>query len=265
MSSVFSWKCSWQDQQWLSAWCICFSHVTWWLTFQHLMFGDYFHGHSAVNILALHDPRSNFSSLSMLFCLLMEMLRLSKVPFLALLPFYTDWEFIFNFAIPFLTWALTIPDSISTCSPGLLNTSPGMFTGASDLLCADMKSLSFSSTLFLLLYFTFWWMVQLCKWNHKSDVILESSSALIQYPVSGQIPSILPPHTVKSTSLFQPCCHYLNLDLPYFYHDQAVALCNLLPYNLPSYSPVNPLNCHQNYLKVQTWHGFSSLKSLSIW
>lgn len=57
-------------------------------------------------------------------CLLMKMLRLSKITFLALLPFYTDWEFIFNFAILSLTSAQTSPDSTSTYSSDLLDTSP---------------------------------------------------------------------------------------------------------------------------------------------
>lgn len=38
---------------------------------------------------------ASFHHLFMFLCLLMKMLRLSKLPFLALLPFYTDWELFF--------------------------------------------------------------------------------------------------------------------------------------------------------------------------
>lgn len=83
-------------------------------------------------------PDSTFHHFFMpFFCLLMKMLRFSKVPFLALLPFYTDLEFVFNFAIPSLTSAQTTPDSTSTYSPGLLDTSPWVYTSAKDSLCTE--------------------------------------------------------------------------------------------------------------------------------
>lgn len=70
-------------------------------------------------------PQMQLCHIFMRFCLLVKMLRLSKVPFLALILYRLR---VFYFAVSSLTSAQTTPDSTATYSPGLLDTLPWMYT-----------------------------------------------------------------------------------------------------------------------------------------